>query len=838
MTLPLDLSIYFSGSGLNFSAEGLPQGLVIDQATGLVSGAPGQAGASAVTVTATNDGGQATAAFSWLIEAAAAQQAPVNTALPSISGTPSVGQNLAAAAGGWAGNPTPVFTYQWLRNGAAIPAATSPSYLLGAADDGASIAIRVTGTNPAGAASALSAGVTVSAAPVAPVVIGLMGQSDLDRLIKNDPVFISTQPFPTITNPNCIVVNADEGADTVSEVTITNAAIAANQINLTMATLAAFLGWKYPTRTFVFLDLAVSGTPRNALYDDANGLRDWSDFQRVVDYAETTHKLPDLIIDYWYAGDSSVIASFGPTLGPFYIGQRIGGGAFTLGTVNPDNPGYGTIDHCLWDAEAAPDEKGRGVFTRDGTKLLFVNRAQYNLWNTFSAEQAALDAFLADPRVPAFSTERVSAPLMAKFDASSGHTTTNDVDGHPGWARRLMEAVSRFMGEDVQYPEVVEIVEDELDAKKVRIVYSLPNGGDLTTFLALEDRTFSEDYEARQPVTGVEIRRLGDDEDERQPVWPLAETGKPSAYRGDVEIEDSGSGSPRRGTVLVTMEEDLNPGDRVYVNWQNNNIVPGGTEIMTGDALKPWMGFPVETVAALTDETALYPFAGMPAKLFPAPRQIGALPAPSPSIFWTQGNPAPGWLDPSALPTGTGVTRIRFEAVVRLPSSALPLAVGSSYLAHQVGLYWGVRLIHSTRVVDVQRSEFRDSAGALLLPSTDYTIFTLPLDQWVRIVVDADLANTSVSANGHIIAYVDGVPTAPQAFAANSGAFASGGANRRLCLFNRNGGVNLFPPGAQVEFGQFSIDNGSGLVLHKRLEGNAATVNADAWKIGASGSAV
>jgi len=35
-----------------------------------------------------------------------------------------------------------------------------------------------------------------------------------------------------------------------------------------------------------------------------------------------------------------------------------------------------------------------------------------------------------------------------------------------------------------------------------------------------------------------------------------------------------------------------------------------------------------------------------------------------------------------------------------------------------------------------------------------------------------------------------------------------------------------------VEFAQFEIDNGAGLTLMKRLEGDAATVNADPWKAG------
>lgn len=89
--------------------------------------------------------------------------APVNTVLPVISGTPTVGQNLSVTTGTWTGNPTPTFTYQWLRAGSNISSATSSTYLLVTADIG-QVSCRVTATNSQGAVPATSAEVTVSAA--------------------------------------------------------------------------------------------------------------------------------------------------------------------------------------------------------------------------------------------------------------------------------------------------------------------------------------------------------------------------------------------------------------------------------------------------------------------------------------------------------------------------------------------------------------------------------------------------------------------------------------------------------------------------------------------------
>lgn len=72
---------------------------------------------------------------------------PVNTVLPAITGTTTVGQQLSGSDGTWTGDATITFTYRWLRNGVAIGGATANTYTQLQADAGAVITFEVTATN-------------------------------------------------------------------------------------------------------------------------------------------------------------------------------------------------------------------------------------------------------------------------------------------------------------------------------------------------------------------------------------------------------------------------------------------------------------------------------------------------------------------------------------------------------------------------------------------------------------------------------------------------------------------------------------------------------------------
>ncbi|MGH3024806.1 MAG: hypothetical protein ACRDNI_14210 [Gaiellaceae bacterium] len=87
---------------------------------------------------------------------------PRNTALPTISGTPAEGETLVASPGSWATSEDPTFAYQWRRCAAdgdsclTLWGVTSPTYVVGAADDGRTLRVNVTAENSAGARMATS----------------------------------------------------------------------------------------------------------------------------------------------------------------------------------------------------------------------------------------------------------------------------------------------------------------------------------------------------------------------------------------------------------------------------------------------------------------------------------------------------------------------------------------------------------------------------------------------------------------------------------------------------------------------------------------------------------
>ena len=92
---------------------------------------------------------------------------PANTVEPSVAASVvHPGDTISCAPGTWTGSPT--YSFQWLRDGAPIPGATTADYTVTAADVGTSITCRVTASNSGGSTNAESNALVPTALPMPP----------------------------------------------------------------------------------------------------------------------------------------------------------------------------------------------------------------------------------------------------------------------------------------------------------------------------------------------------------------------------------------------------------------------------------------------------------------------------------------------------------------------------------------------------------------------------------------------------------------------------------------------------------------------------------------------
>ena len=111
---------------------------------------------------------------------------PAATSQPVVTGVAAVGKKLSTTSGSW--NTAAAFAYQWLRcagDGGAcvtISGATSATYVAVSADVGRTLEVRVSATNNAGAAAALSnhSGVVVGV-PKATKAPGISGRARVGK---------------------------------------------------------------------------------------------------------------------------------------------------------------------------------------------------------------------------------------------------------------------------------------------------------------------------------------------------------------------------------------------------------------------------------------------------------------------------------------------------------------------------------------------------------------------------------------------------------------------------------------------------------------------------------
>lgn len=160
-----------------------------------------------VRVTASNADGSAVAASN-ATPLVSGQAGPPNSAPPTISGSPVVGQTLTANNGSWTGSGI-TFAHLWSRcdttGGSCTPisGATQNRYTLVSADAGKTIRVRVTATNTTGSNSVTSAATAVVTSPSTPTGCPTgTGLIDVDRLAPPVRLQITRQRItPSVVTP-------------------------------------------------------------------------------------------------------------------------------------------------------------------------------------------------------------------------------------------------------------------------------------------------------------------------------------------------------------------------------------------------------------------------------------------------------------------------------------------------------------------------------------------------------------------------------------------------------------------------------------------------------------
>ncbi|WP_300064227.1 SwmB domain-containing protein [uncultured Roseobacter sp.] len=115
---------------------------------------------------------------SFVITPTASAAPPLISGLPLLNGLPEIGQTLVATPAPSAGTAPISTNWQWLRNGAEIPGATTATFALGADEEGNAISVRQIDSNIAGSDSVTAAAITVVSTSGAAAVISSLLVTD------------------------------------------------------------------------------------------------------------------------------------------------------------------------------------------------------------------------------------------------------------------------------------------------------------------------------------------------------------------------------------------------------------------------------------------------------------------------------------------------------------------------------------------------------------------------------------------------------------------------------------------------------------------------------------
>ncbi len=228
-----------------------------------------------VKVTAKNSAGEASASSAQTATVAAV--APVNTALPVISGKAEVGQLLTVSNGTWSGTPATKYTYKWescvSKTCKAITGATESSYRVISSQLGDTLQAVVTDENPVGNASATSAETaTVTAGPpvntALPAISGTAKEGE--TLSASTGSWAGTEPFSyTYQWRSCN--GSGESCSNISGATSSTYKLTASYVGKTLRIVVTAKNSVESTEATSFASAVVEGLPANTVLPSISG---------------------------------------------------------------------------------------------------------------------------------------------------------------------------------------------------------------------------------------------------------------------------------------------------------------------------------------------------------------------------------------------------------------------------------------------------------------------------------------------------------------------------------------------------------------------------------------
>ena len=682
------------------------------------------------------------------------------------------------------------------------------------------------------------------------VVAAVLGQSENniglfhagDFIDGSNADFYSAGPYPAAPIPagtaiSFVTTSTDDDAANAVVRHVTQANSDAKQIGPGMH--AAALLWRHVTgnRPLMIIDNCQSGTGMAAMMDDADTDRSFANDRAMADFAVARFGHPTQVDYIWYNSEASVAKTLQASRFPHVFGLNGDGSNYDFSQAGPDHSVFDVqgLGNALYDGVATFNLMlpGPRVFT--ATDLIDPPHVNYLYKSDLSRNDgmtyqngapaiAARKAFAAASPL-AYRGQATITPSVCQFgDYTDGvkHTGSAQSSIHPAmqsaYGQQLYAqhiAAHWLITNGYTTAPVVDRWEFASDGSYADMIVSLPVGMTLTTIRKTEAEAVASPRPHQQEVIGFEIARGGEGATSQRPLFRTDATTYPAAYRGSAVIHDSGSdnGGAWEAVVRITPEEPFVNSDVIYFGWDGGypNCQLAGYPDYDAHLFKDAL------VAQSADWYAATGYFGMPVEPQASGTASGIVvtePA-GPETFTLTGT-GPYFIDTAGI--GSNVTRLEWSARIRL------LGGTNCKIFTQVSLGCDLDVIGGSGLM---RLNVEGGTGATLLSSTGNgsSMGTIPFGTWVDVGLDVDWVA------GYGAVSLDGVEVARVTFTA-AAPYAQPG--RQLGFLGMSTAASLPPSGTQVEWVEVYKTVSGTRSLHKRIAGNAATVNADPWKQGTS----